>query len=213
MRLAYRSEEHVNVFPVLIRQIVGCVDPTSSAISASVLPVACAIFSTTVFGVSMRSPIYTNVCGSQYTNGSRFANGYSYVHSLGMETIGQILDAAMKRRTLDQPSLERLSGVSQATISRTLEDETIPSTKTIAGLASALDKEFSDQLSKLLGTRISPQEQRSNVTKMSRRKRALVQELCDLAERINDIGVARLVGNAEVLIDQYPIAKKRKAVR
>ena len=130
--------------------------------------------------------IYTNVCGSQYMVGCRVAGIYSLVHIYTMNDIATQLDEAMRAKGVDQPWLEKASGVSQATISRTLKGKTTPETQTLRKLFATLNLstqliEFPDQAAIPLQ---SAKDQRS---------RQLVKELCDLAEQIDDDGLRGLI--------------------
>lgn len=69
--------------------------------------------------------------------------------------IGDALDSAMRAyaggKGITQSQLSRISGVPQGTISRTLSGKSIPETKTLAKLASALGSEtFSKALASVL---------------------------------------------------------------
>jgi transcriptional regulator with XRE-family HTH domain len=83
----------------------------------------------------------------QYTNGSLFVPTYARLYSPQM-SLANRLDEAMKEARehgvdgISQSKLKEISGVPQATISRTLKGQTSPETATIRRLASALNVTF-----------------------------------------------------------------------
>jgi transcriptional regulator with XRE-family HTH domain len=73
----------------------------------------------------------------QYTNGCFFDFVYTLTHTNHMD-IATIIDTAMRAKGINQPELSALSGVPQATISRTLKGQTTPATATLMKLCAAL---------------------------------------------------------------------------
>lgn len=62
---------------------------------------------------------------------------YDLPHSENMD-IAAFIDAEMRRQGINQSDLQRMSGISQATLSRTLSGATIPETKTLKKIFNAL---------------------------------------------------------------------------
>ena len=61
-----------------------------------------------------------------------------------MQRFSQTLNSMMREQGLSQRELARLSGISQATINRYLNEMQMPSIKAILNLAYALDCEFDE---------------------------------------------------------------------
>ena len=64
-----------------------------------------------------------------------------------------------------------------------------------------------------LGEKLSRGETPSNVTPLGKHKRPLVQQLCDLADKIHDDGLRDLIGQAKQLFKSHPLLSKANRAR
>jgi transcriptional regulator with XRE-family HTH domain len=146
-------------------------------------------------------------------NGLNFAISHTPTHSCEMNLANKI-DQAMRtfKPKLTQTGLAKLSGVPQATISRTLKGKTLPEFDTLSRLAKALKIEI-DGFDLVTGEEIRPHKR--NISDVLSAKDT---HLLKIFNKLNDAGKNEVISFAEFKVNDQsdskghtPTKKSRKA--
>ncbi len=129
-------------------------------------------------------------------NGLNFAISHTPTHSLKMNLANKI-DVAMRsfKPKLTQTSLAKLSGVPQATISRTLKGKTLPEFDTLSRLAKVLKIEI-DGFDLVTGEEIRPPKR--NATDVLSAKDT---HLLKIFNKLNEAGKNEVISFAEFKVN------------